>query len=127
MTNISDKVKSIKDQSFNDMIEREGVNPQTEINYLKLYDRVAWEISELFDDQNVDRTQAGFMLAEYEMTEGEDGVKALFGFMRYCALHPEDERFTEIARKGMFAHDLNGAGKSGFLPRTSGYLKFWND
>jgi hypothetical protein len=94
------------------------------LNYANMFDRVAERISNIFD---LYIKRAANMLVDFEIKEGKDAVKSMFGFMRYVSTHPSDDRFTEIAIKSMFAHDLNGAGTNGFSPRTTYYIKFINE
>lgn len=98
---------------------------RTRIHYTTMFHKVASHITDLFsNDKQMSKDYAEMLLKSFEMTHGKDAVKAMYGFMRYCETMG-DKRFTPTAIKSVFVHDLNGGGV-GWLPRTHGYLKYWN-
>lgn len=97
----------------------------TELTYDDKFNIVAKKIEEVFaGDEGMESDTATMLLFGYEHDQDTEGVLALYGFIKYVEQNPSDIRFSALGMRTMFAHDLNGAGGRGFLPRSSGYLKF---
>ena len=61
------------------------------------------------------------LASQYGVFHGDDGVKAMLGCIRFLIEH---DRESDIAPT--MAHDFNGIGDELLLPRSSGYLKYYN-
>lgn len=64
-----------------------------------------------------------FQLMEFEVIFGQDGIIAMYGWLRFAS----NRKLAERKIKSAISHDINGMKTSGFEPRTTDYFKFCND
>ena len=77
-----------------------------------------WDLSVCFE---------AHIYSQYKKMNGNKGVKALIGFVKY-AENPDND-ITKLEISGTLGHDINGALKEDefLLPRSSSYGKFYKE
>ena len=97
----------------------------TELTFKEIFRRVAVRVWHLLPTVESER-HAILMLTTFQRTHGDDAVRSMYGFIRWCEENIPDEQSRIMQITVTLAHDIGGRNDKRMLPRSDGYIQFIN-